>query len=55
MTKRDQKILKEARGAIARLQATLSHSDNRGGEYGRNCRDAIARWEATIKRIEGNE
>jgi hypothetical protein len=39
----------EARAAIARLEYTMNQGDNRFGEYGRNCRAAIARWQATIE------
>jgi hypothetical protein len=39
-----------ARKAIARLETTLNQGDNRYGEYGRNCREAIARWQAVIDR-----
>lgn len=37
----------EARAAIRRLEGAMS-GDNRFGEYGRNCRDAIARWQTVI-------
>jgi len=43
----------EARAAISRLRETLNQGDNRYGEYGRNCRDAIARRETVIAREEG--
>lgn len=39
-----------ARKAIARLKETLNQGDNRYGEYGRNVREAIARWQAVIGR-----
>lgn len=51
MNKRDAKTLAEASAAIKRLQATLNQGDNRFGEYGRNCRDAIQRWEDTVEEI----
>jgi hypothetical protein len=52
LTKAEQKTLAEAKAAIGRLYNTLSTGDNRYGEYGRNCRDAIARQEETIRRLE---
>jgi hypothetical protein len=42
--------LTEAREALARIEYTMRQGDNRYGEYGRNCRDAIARWQQVIDR-----
>jgi hypothetical protein len=42
--------IREAEQAIARLSDTINTGGNRFGEYGRNCRDAIARWQAVIDR-----
>jgi hypothetical protein len=39
----------EARRAISRLQDSMT-GDNRVGEYGRNCRDAIARWQEVLRK-----
>jgi hypothetical protein len=51
MTKYDQ--LAEARAAIRRTEDTLKCGDNRFGDYGRRCREDIARWQEVINRIEG--
>ena len=50
--KRRTKLTKaqEAKAAIARLQATLAQGDNRFGEYGRNCRQAIEGWQKVLDR-----
>jgi len=40
----------EARAAIRRLEDTLNVGANRYGEYGRNVRESIARWQAVIDR-----
>jgi hypothetical protein len=40
----------EARAAISRLDDTLRIPSNRGGEYGRQCYEAKARWQAIIER-----
>lgn len=42
----------EAKAAIERLMNTMRQGDNRFGEYGRNCREAIARWQV-IDREQG--
>lgn len=38
--------------SIERLMNTMRQGDNRFGEYGRNCREAIARWQV-IDREQG--
>ena len=53
ISKADAKLLADAKSSIASLNATLRQGSNSFGEYGRNCRAAISRHEATIARIEG--
>lgn len=48
LTKRDESRIKEARGAIGRLSATMNQGYNRFGAYGDNCRGAIKRWQAVL-------
>jgi len=48
----EERLYREARAAIARLEETLGQGDNRFGEYGRKLRDAIERHRDTIRRIE---
>ena len=38
----------EAEAAIARITYTMNQGDNRFGEYGKNCRESIARWQKVI-------
>lgn len=53
MTPQDKKRLREAREAIARIEETMRQGDNRFGEYGRNCREAIKRHEAVLREVLG--
>jgi hypothetical protein len=53
MTRQDQKRLDEALSAMARLRATFHASDNRHGEYGRNCREAFNRHAKVYAELTG--
>lgn len=53
LSRQDKALLEEAKGSVKRLRASLNAAPrNAWGEVGRNHYEAIARWEATIRRIE---